>query len=43
LHKLEKDFDGLVNNDLAQLNQEAKKLDIPGVLVPPATSSAKKP
>jgi photosystem II stability/assembly factor-like uncharacterized protein len=34
LNKLEKDFEAIVNGDVAQLNQEAKSLDIPGVLVP---------
>jgi hypothetical protein len=36
LRKLEKDFDALVNGDVVRLNQEAKKIDVPGVLVPRA-------
>jgi hypothetical protein len=36
LHKLEKEFDSLAGGDVARLNQEAKKIDVPGVLVPAA-------
>jgi hypothetical protein len=36
LAKLEKEFDALVSGDVSHLNQEAKKLDVPGVLVPAA-------
>jgi len=36
LHKLEKEFEALVGNELAGLNQESKKIDLPGVLVPHA-------
>jgi photosystem II stability/assembly factor-like uncharacterized protein len=36
LAKLEREFDVLVTGDVAKNNQEAKKLDVPGVLVPKA-------
>jgi len=34
LRTLDKEFDALVAGDLARLNEEAKKLDVPGVIVP---------
>jgi len=36
LAKLEKEFDALVRGEVSHLNQVAKKLDVPGVLVPAA-------
>jgi photosystem II stability/assembly factor-like uncharacterized protein len=36
LKKLEQDYKSLVNGDLASLNETAKKLEVPGVLVPGA-------
>jgi photosystem II stability/assembly factor-like uncharacterized protein len=41
LRQLEKEFDLLVTSELARLNQDAKKLDVPGVVVPASRSSAK--
>jgi photosystem II stability/assembly factor-like uncharacterized protein len=34
LAKLQKEFDSLVGGDVARNNEEAKKIDVPGVLVP---------
>jgi len=41
LEKLELEFKGLLTGDLANLNDKAKKLDVPGVIVP--GTGAKKP
>ena len=43
LKQLAGDFEGLVSGDLAKLNETAKGMAVPGIVIPPAAASKKPP